>query len=451
MQEINLRKKILEKKAKIGVIGLGYIGLPLSVEFSKKGFKVYGIDKDRDRLKNLKECKSYITDVADSDLKEVKKVRRLEVSDDFSLINQTDVNIICVPTPLKRRYAPDISFIKDSFKRVSLNLKRPALIILESTVYPGTIKDVILPLLEDSGLKYGEDFYLAFSPERIDPGNKRFNLRNIPKIVAGIDKTATLLTKYLYQKITKKVITASTPCVAEMAKLLENTFRIVNIALIDEMAKICHRMNVNIWEVIEKAKTKPFGFMPFYPGPGVGGSCIPKDPLYLYWKAKESGFNSSFIKLASEIISSMPTYIVERIEELLREKVSKKLKNSKILIMGVTYKRDVKDLRKSPVLEIIDILQSKEAKVSYFDPYIPYLKIGRINLESHQWNKKNLKNFDCVVIGTDHKNIDYDLILREANLIFDTRGVYHKISAGGGSAFSGKNQKSEIKNKVVLL
>ncbi len=399
----------------------------MAVEFSKVGFKVYGIDKDRERIQRIKKRKSYITDIKEKDLKRILKEKRFEASDDFSLIKDTDVSIICVPTPLKRKYLPDISFIKDSLKRISPNLKKPSLVILESTVYPGITEELILRFLEKQGLIYQKDFLLSFSPERIDPANKKFPLRDIPKIVAGIDETATLLTKYLYKKIIKRVVTVSSVKIAEMAKLLENTFRIVNIAFVNEMAKICHKMGIDIWEVIRAAETKPFGFMPFWPGPGVGGSCIPKDPVYLYWKAKELGFNSRLIKVSSEIISSMPNYCVERLEDILKKRRSKSLEGARILIVGVTYKRDVKDLRKSPALEIINILQSKDAKISYYDPYIPYLRIDRIDLKGCRLNKKNLKDSDCVVIATDHKDIDYKLILKEADLVFDTRGVYSKF------------------------
>lgn len=421
-----MKEKILKKQVKIAVIGLGYVGLPLAVEFAKAGFKVLGIDVDKDRIERIKRLESYILDVPKKELIKVLKNKKLSVSSDCGLLKEADVIFICVPTPLKRKNEPDISYIKNAVVCVAKNMKKNTLVVLESTTYPGTTREVILPILEKSSLKHGKDFYLCFSPERIDPGNVKFPVNKITKIVGGITKEAGYLGKLIYESIIDKVVFVSSTEVAETAKLLENTFRIVNIGLIDEMAMMAHKMKFDIWEVIEAAKTKPFGFMPFYPGPGVGGHCIPKDPLYLYWKAKLNGFKSCFIKLASNVISNMPNYVVTRLEKLL-ESQNKKINKSKILIIGVTYKKDVKDLRKSPSLDIIEILQKNKIFVSYYDPLIPYLKLDHINLYSIALNKNTLNKFDCVVIATDHSEINYKFLLNNSKCIFDTRNVYKNV------------------------
>ena len=423
---IDLRNKIINKKSKIAVIGLGYVGLPLAVEFGKLGFTVFGIDVDADRVSKVKSLVSYISDVDLKDLTSVVKRGKLIPSTDFSLLKEADVILICVPTPLKSKYRPDISFIIQAVKKIKKNLHPAQLIILESTTYPETTDKVILPLLESGGLRHGRDFYLAFSPERIDPGNKNFPLRKIPKVIGGINKEAAGLAAIVYGNIIEKVVVVSSSRTAETVKLFENTFRILNIALVDEMAMMAHKMGIDIWEVIEAAKTKPFGFMPFYPGPGVGGHCIPKDPLYLYWKAKHHGFASRLIKTASDIINYMPQYVVERLREILA-KQGKALSSSKILILGVTYKKDVKDLRKSPAIEIIEILQRHNADIVYHDPLIPYLKLGHLNFKSIDLNKKNLNRFDCVVIAADHTLPNYKFILKNCRAIFDTRNVYKNV------------------------
>lgn len=417
------QKRIQKKEIKIAVVGLGYVGLPLAIEFAKNGFEVLGLDIDKDRLGCIKRRQSYITDVSNQELRKVLGSGRFSATDDFGVLRGVDVIIICVPTPLKRKYHPNISYIKQAVKSISKNIKRGSLIILESTTYPGTTEEVILPLLEKNNLKHNRDFYLSFSPERIDPGNKRYPVNRIPKVVGGISREATSLAVSVYKNIIDEVRPVSTTRTAEAIKLLENTFRLVNIALIDELAMMAHKMNIDIWEVIEAASTKPFGFMPFYPGPGVGGHCIPKDPLYLYWKARHFGFHSRFIKLASDVINYMPEYVVERISDVL-DKNGKALNKSDILIVGVTYKKDVKDLRKSPALDIIEGLQKKNASVSYYDPLIPYLKLNHINLRSIGLKKSKLSNFDCAVIATNHSCVDYDFILKNSKLIFDTRCVY---------------------------
>lgn len=422
------RERIRKKTIKVAVVGLGYVGLPLALEFAKRGLFVLGIDTDKDRIRNLRLSHSYISDVAAGDIRQVSLNKKFKAEGSFHSLNQADVVLICVPTPLKRKYHPDISFIKSAVKAVAKNIKKKALIILESTTYPGTTEEVILPLLEGAALEHGRDFYLCFSPERIDPGNHKYPLNKIPKVIGGITQEAALLGRLIYETIIDKVVLVSSSRVAETAKLLENTFRLVNIGLIDELAIMAHKMNINIWEVIEAAKTKPFGFMPFYPGCGVGGHCIPKDPLYLYWKAKKFGFKSRFIKLASEIISRMPEYAVERVGEILWHK-GIPLHKANILLIGVTYKKDIKDLRKSPALDIINTLQKKNIKVNYYDPLIPYLKLNDINLKSIELNKKKLKSFDCAIIATDHSPLDYKFILDNSRIIFDTRNIYKNINS----------------------
>ena len=421
------KRRIKQRKTKVAVVGLGYVGLPLAVEFAKKGFYVLGIDVDKDRVRRITRQNSYITDITNDDLKKIMLSGRFKVECDFRSLRQIDVVIICVPTPLKRKYYPDISYIISAAKQIRRFLHPGQVVILESTTYPGTTEEVILPLLESKGLKCGKDFYLAFSPERIDPGNKRYPLNRIPKVVGGISQEATRLAVLVYKNIIDEVRPVSTARTAEAVKLLENTFRLVNIALIDELAMMSHKMDIDIWKVIEAAKTKPFGFMPFYPGPGVGGHCIPKDPLYLYWKAKNFGFKSRFIKLASDIITYMPEYVVKRVSEILSGK-GIRLNKAKILLVGVTYKKDVKDLRKSPALDIIEILQKKKSLVSYYDPLIPYLKLNHLNLKSIDLTKSNLNNFDCIVITTDHSSVDYKFILNNSRLIFDTRNAYKNSS-----------------------
>ncbi|MBN1913629.1 MAG: nucleotide sugar dehydrogenase, partial [Candidatus Omnitrophica bacterium] len=362
------------------------------------------------------------------ELRKVLDLGRFSAGGDFSILNEIDAVIICVPTPLKRKYQPNISYILQAVSAISKNMKSATLVVLESTTYPGTTEEVILPVLESRGARCGEDFYLAFSPERIDPGNIQYPVCKIPKVIGGVTKEATDLTAALYGNIIHKVVPVSSPRAAEIVKLIENTFRIVNIGLIDEIAMMAHKMGIDIWEVIDAAKTKPFGFMPFYPGPGVGGHCIPKDPLYLYWKAKHYGFRSRFIKLASDIVSFMPQYVVQRIEDIFKKR-KKSVGKLKVLIIGATYKKDIKDLRKSPSLDIIDIFKKKGTDIHYHDPLIPYLKFNGVNLRSVDLTKDKLSSFDCVVIATDHSAIDYAFILKNSRMIFDARNVYKDIES----------------------
>ncbi|MDD5595269.1 MAG: nucleotide sugar dehydrogenase [Candidatus Omnitrophica bacterium] len=420
----DFKQKIAQKKFKIAVVGLGYVGLPLALEFAKRGIEVSGIDVDRHRISRLEKKESYITDISDKELRQVLALGHLSCSHEFSALKTADVIIICVPTPLKRKYHPNISFIRQAVKAISGHLKKGSLVILESTTYPGTTEEVILPLLEERNRKHNQDFYLSFSPERIDPGNQQYPVHKIPKIVGGLSKEATELTVLVYRNIIENVVAVSSTRVAEFVKLLENTFRLINIGMIDEMAMMAHKMGVDIWEVIKAASTKPFGFMTFYPGPGVGGHCIPKDPLYLYWKARHHGFKSRFIKLASDVIHFMPGYVVSRMGEILR-KNGKDIAKSRVLVLGVTYKKDVLDLRQSPALDVLEILLKNNISVSYYDPLAPYLKMNHLfNLESIKLDSKNLKKFDCVCILTDHSSVNYDFVLKHARLIFDTRNVY---------------------------
>ena len=421
-----LKSKILNKSAKIGIIGLGYVGLPLAVAFAKKGFKTWGIDIDKDRVNRLKKGQSYILDLKSSDIIALQKSGSLMVTSDLSTIKRLDAFIICVPTPLLKTKEPDVSFIVSATQMIKKHMKPRQIVVLESTTYPGTTEEVVLPILESTGLKECKDFYLAFSPERIDPGNTKYFVTNIPKVVGGISECSTEIGVLLYRQIIDKVMPVSSPKAAEMTKLLENTFRIVNLGLINELTLMCDKLGINIWEVIEAAKTKPYGFMPFYPGPGVGGHCIPIDPLYLSWKARAHGFEARFIDLASEVNEHMPQYVIEKVISALNKK-KKALKGSKILLIGVAYKKDVQDLRESPAFEIIEILKKNEAKILYYDPYFPYVKVDDIDLKRAKFTKEVLASADCVVIVTDHSNIDYQFIAKNSKIVIDTRNALKDI------------------------
>ncbi len=420
-----LKHKIEGKKAKICIVGLGYVGLPLAKAFSQVGYFVYGLDTNPLRIKKLKKGERYIIDVDSRQiLSLIKKNKFLPTTKEEVLVD-SDVVIICVPTPLRKVKVPDISYVVKATQTIKDYLRASQLIILESTSYPTTTRDVVLPILRKSGLKEERDFFLCFSPERVNPGDAKFPLVKIPKIVGGLSNKSTLLAKLLYSKIIKSVFGVSTPEVAEASKLLENTFRLVNIALVNEFAIVCNRLGVNIWDVVEAAKTKPFGFMPFWPGPGIGGHCIPTDPIYLSWKAKKLGFKTRMIDLASYINHYMPMYVVERVNKLLRNR-GVTFSKARILILGVTYKRDVKDLRESPALDIIEHLQRRVKKVDYYDPLIPYLKIRYINLKRINLTKDTLKKYHCAILVTNHSNFNYQFLQRNSRLIFDTRNAYKR-------------------------
>lgn len=420
-----LRQGIEKKKAKICVVGLGYVGLPLAVAFSKKNYFVVGYDSNRSRIEKLKKGQGYIVDVEPGEVLSLIRKKKLLPTVEEKFLGESDVIIICVPTPLRKVKIPDISYVVGASRTIAKHLRRPQLIILESTSYPGTTRDVVLPILKRSGLKEEGDFFLCFSPERVNPGDKDHPLAKIPKIVGGLSRRSSVLAKALYGKIIKEIFVTSSPEAAETAKLLENTFRLVNIALINEFTLCCNKLGISVWEVIEAAKTKPFGFMPFRPGPGVGGHCIPQDPMYLSWKAKKLGFRTKMIDLAAYINRFMPKHVAGEVQGLLRAK-SIPVEKARILILGVTYKKDVKDLRESPALDIIEQLQKKGARVDYSDPLIPYLKIDNINLRRVPLSRNILKKFDCVVLVTDHSGIDYGFVRRNCRVIFDTRNVYRK-------------------------
>jgi len=415
-------EKIRDKSAKVGIVGLGYVGLPLAVAFAEAGFRVLGFDIQQKRVDSVNQGSSYIADVPGDRLSNVLADKALQATTEQNRLKETDAICICVPTPLTKTKDPDLSYVIRESEEISKYLQPGQLVILESTTYPGTTREVILPILERSGLKAGADFYLAFSPERVDPGSKKYNTRNTPKLVGGIDSQSTRLAELLYQQIADVVVPVSSPQVAEMTKVFENVFRSVNIALVNELAQLCERMGISVWEVIDAASTKPFGYMPFYPGPGVGGHCIPLDPYYLANKAREYDFHTRFIELAAEINERMPYYTVSRIMEALNNR-SKSLNGARVLVLGVAYKKDAGDTRESPSVKLIQLLQEKGARVSYNDPYIPDLQLPHETLSSVELTEERLSSADCVVIATDHSCYDWEQIVSWSKLVFDTRGV----------------------------
>jgi len=417
-----LLDRIRTRKARIGVIGLGYVGLPLAVEFARRGFDVSGFDVDESKTSQINAGTSYIPDVPQAELNEVVKAGRLRGTSKMADLAGMDVVDICVPTPLRKTKDPDLSYVVKAVEAVAETLKAGQLIILESTTYPGTTDEVVQPMLESKGLKGDVDFFLAFSPERVDPGNPTFNTRNIPKIVGGMGATSTEAAALLYGAIVSTVIKVSSTRVAEMVKLLENTFRAVNIGMVNELALMCHKMDIDVWEVIDAAKTKPFGFMPFYPGPGLGGHCIPIDPYYLSWKARQNGFECRFIELAGHVNSAMPDYVVERVADALNT-VRKSINGSRIHLLGVAYKRDVNDMRESPALDVIELLEKRGAKITYTDPYVPVLRHAGRNLTSIDLDKAVTARPDCAVICTDHAVFTYDGLVSSGVLIVDTRNA----------------------------
>jgi len=421
---MSLYSKINNKEANIGVIGLGYVGLPLAIEFAKAGFNVSGIDVDDKKIAAINKGNNYISDIDDSLLMDLVKKGKLKATKDTSIITTLDAISICVPTPLSKVNEPDVSYIINSVNAIKRYLHKDLLIVLESTTYPGTTKEVVLSTLRESELIAGEDYYLCFSPERIDPGNKNYNISNTPKVIGGITNECVKVGQLLYSQIVKDVISVSSPETAEMVKLLENTFRSINIGLANEVAIMCEKLGIDVWEVIDAANTKPYGFMKFTPGPGLGGHCIPIDPLFLSWKMKNLNYNPKFIDLASKINASMPEHIVDMLKKALNTN-QKELKNSKILLLGMAYKKDVDDIRESPSLDILYLLNKNNSKVEYFDPYIPDFVFDKRKYKSlDDLNSEVLKKFDAVIILTDHSNIDYKLIKDNAALIIDTRNVY---------------------------
>ena len=424
LTKIELLNKIKDKNAILGVVGLGYIGLPLAVEAAKSGFKTIGFDIGEKRVHWINKGHKYIKDIVGADLRKVVDEDLLQATSDFSLIKDVDVICICVPTPLDIYQQPDLSYVKISTEIIAKYLHAGMLVVLESTTYPGTTEELMKPILEDkSGLKCGKGFFLAFSPERIDPGNLRYKISNTPRVVGGVSSDCTEVAASFYRQVLQSELhIVSSPKVAEMGKIYENTFRNINIALANEMAILCHRMDIDIWEVIEAAKTKPYGFMPFYPGPGIGGHCIPLDPFYLTWKAREYNFHTRLIELAGEINRNMPEYIVERIAKILSKKLKKSINGAKVLLLGVAYKKDIDDLRESPALEIIKKLEEENAVVSYYDPYIPnFANNGRKYKSLIELNEEEIKERDIVIIITDHSTINYEEVVKNAKIVFDTR------------------------------
>ena len=420
---------ITNKQAHVGVIGLGYVGLPLIVEFTSRGFSGTGFEVDELKATKINDGDSYIGDVPSQRLKEVVDAKRLRATTDFNHLSECDAIIICVPTPLRKTKEPDVSYIFAAAEQITKRLRRGQIIVLESTTYPGTTDEVLLPMFEETGLKLDEDFLLAFSPERVDPGNPQFLTHNIPKVVGGVTPDSTVVAAHLYSQIVNDVHAVSSARVAEAAKLLENTFRAVNIGMANEMARLCYALNIDTWEVIRAAATKPFGFMPFYPGPGIGGHCIPLDPHYLLWKARQHGFDSRFISLAEEVNSRMPEHVVQLVSDGLNDE-RKAMKGSSVLLLGVAYKRDINDVRESPALSIIDRLRAKGANVRYHDPFVSELRFDEAHTEathdplsSVALTDEELKAADCVIIVTDHSGIDYKRICSLAPLIVDTRNA----------------------------
>jgi UDP-N-acetyl-D-glucosamine dehydrogenase len=426
MQE--LIDKIERRAARCGVIGLGYVGLPLALEFARAGFRVVGIDLDERKVQAIQDGRSYIVDVSDEEIARPVRERKFSATTDFSVISDLDTINICVPTPLRKTKDPDLTYVVSAVSEIRKYLRPGQLVILESTTYPGTTEEVVRPALETSGLEVGKDFCLAFSPERIDPGNASFGTRNIPKVVGGVTARCTEVARHLYEASVDTVVPVSSTQVAEMVKLLENTFRSVNIGLVNEIALMCSALKINVWEVIEAAKTKPFGFMAFYPGPGLGGHCIPIDPFYLSWKAKMNGFDARFIELAGHINESMPRFVVERITEALNRH-RKSVRGSRVHVLGVAYKAGVNDIRESPALNVMKILADKGAILSYTDPYIPAVREEGLELDSVPVETARMKAVDCVVILTAHREIDYDLVVRTAPLIVDTRNALQGCDA----------------------
>jgi UDP-N-acetyl-D-glucosamine dehydrogenase len=427
----SLLNKIESHSAHIGVIGLGYVGLPLVLRFTEENFTVTGFDIDKEKVRRLNSGKSYIKHIPESKIEELIQTHKFSATTDFSKLKDTDCILICVPTPLNDNKEPDLTYIKNTAEQIARHMRKNQLISLESTTYPGTTREELLPLFEEKGLKPGEDFYLIYSPEREDPANKKYSTQNIPKVVGGITPTCLELGKTLYQQIVDTVVPVSSTEVAELTKLLENIYRSVNIALVNELKVLSDKMGIDIWEVIEASSTKPFGYKPFYPGPGLGGHCIPIDPFYLSWKARELNFSTRFIELAGEVNTSMPEYVISKLSDALNNQ-KKCIRDSKILILGVAYKKDIDDIRESPAVEIMDRLKNKGAQIYYHDPHVPRIHNMRkydLDIKSSGLNEKLLGQMDAVLIITDHSSYDYEWIVQNSSLILDTRNATRNVSS----------------------
>lgn len=428
-----VKHNIIWRNCTVGVIGLGYVGLPLLLRFGEAGFRVLGFDIDAKKVRLLNSGKSYISHIADDHLLALASKELFDTTDDFNRLAEADCIIICVPTPLTRHREPDLQFVKNTAEAIALTLRPGQLVVLESTTYPGTTEELLLPMFEARGLEVGKDFFLAFSPEREDPGNKLYTTSTVPKVVGGVTDNCRELACLLYSQVIEKVVQVSSTRVAESSKLLENIYRSVNVALVNELKMAFDRMGIDIWEVIEAASTKPFGFQPFYPGPGLGGHCIPIDPFYLTWKAREYGITTRFIELAGEINHAMPAYVVQKLADALNMR-GKALKGSRVLVLGVSYKKDVGDLRESPSLEIIEILLAKGVQADYSDPYYPRLPVVRrhaLEMESVGLTPESVRRYDAVLVATDHTDFPYEMIHVEARLIVDSRNVFRRRGLAG--------------------
>ena len=426
-----LIKKIENHEIVVGVVGLGYVGLPLAVEKAKAGFKTIGFDVQQEKVDLVNQGHNYIGDVVDDDLVKLVNAKQLSATSDFSFVKDVDFIAICVPTPLDSHQQPDISYVKDSTIAISKHLKPGTMVVLESTTYPGTTEELIKPILEEgSGLTCGEDFYLGFSPERVDPGNKQFKTKNTPKVVGAIGKDATEVIAKMYREVlVGDVHEVSSPAVAEMEKILENTYRNINIGLVNELAILCDRMNISLWEVVDAAKTKPYGFQAFYPGPGLGGHCIPLDPYYLTWKAREYGFHTSMIEASMMINDKMPEYCVDRAAKVLN-RAKKALNGSKVLVLGVAYKADIDDYRESPAIDVIEVLQREGANVDFFDPYIPKFRAhGKEYMGIADISPEVISSYDIVFVAAAHTNVDYDMIEQNAQAIFDSKNAMKDVKS----------------------
>jgi UDP-N-acetyl-D-glucosamine dehydrogenase len=417
-----LEQRLQDGSAVLAVVGLGYVGLPLAVEMAKAGHRVIGLDVSPEKIDLINKGESYIPDVPTAELAELVGKGLIEATTDFALVSACDAVVICVPTPLDEMKEPDTSYMERAAESITPHLRADMLVTLESTTYPGTTEEVIQPILESGGLKVGTDLYLAFSPERVDPGNPVFQTRNTPKVVGGVTKDCTRNAVALYERFIDTVVPVSSTRAAEMTKLLENIFRSVNIALMNELLQLCERMHINLWEVVDAAKTKPFGFMPFYPGPGLGGHCIPIDPFYLSWKARQFDFHTEFIELSGKVNESMPYYVVQRLMDALNTQ-RKSLAGSRILMLGVAYKADIDDMRESPAIRVAELLLDKDADLVYHDPYVPEFKVRGAALASVKLTEETLAAADAVLVITDHSNVDYHLVVRNSRLILDTRNA----------------------------